>query len=422
MSTEYQTAFEGVEQVEFAATRPSVWRNRDFLLLWSGQGVSSLGSSITDLALPLLVLAMTDSPAQAGFVTAVGTAPNLIFSLLAGALVDRWDRKLVMIACDLVRFLALCSVPVAYALGFLTLGQLYMVAAIQGTSLVFFGLAQFSCLPNVVSQEQVARASSLNEAAESGALLLGPCLAGAIINLARTIKAGVVLACLADGISYLVSVVALLCIRIPFEAERQQEAAAPLFRQIGEGLHYLWGKTGLRAMVLTATGIMLFTGPLYLSVIMLARSIGANAFTIGLTFSVASVGGLAGAFVAPWLLDRVGKGKIIILTALVPALLLPVLATATTYWVLMLGWTIIELTVPFFNIAQVSYRVSVVPDVVLGRVSSVFRMLGFGGVVLGTSLGGVLLDHIGPRPVFWIMAAGLALTTVLVSLTEIRHA
>ena len=404
------------------AARPSLWRNRNFLLLWGGQATSNLGTSITELALPLLVLALTGSPAQAGFVTAVGMIPNLFLSLIAGAVVDRWNRKLVMILCDLTRFLAFGSIPLSYALGYLSLEQLYVVAAVQGVAFVFFGLAEFSSLPNVVTPEQIPRATSLNETAEAGAQALGPGLAGAIISLSRTTRAGAVLAFLVDSLSYLVSAVTLLFIRIPFEAEREKGADVPLLRQIGEGLRYLWSKPGLRAMLLTTLGIVMFTGPLYLGVIMLATSMGADAVAVGLIFSLGSIGGISGALIAPWVQDRVGIGKVVVGAALVPAVLLPVLSVAGSPWVLVLGWAIIDVTVPFFNIAQVSYRFSLVPDAVQGRVSSVFRMVGFGGIVLGTSLGGLLLDQLGPRTVFLMMAVGLALTAAMACLTEIWDA
>jgi MFS family permease len=404
------------------ASASSLWRNSNFLLLWSGQGVSALGSSITELSLPILVLAVTGSPAQAGFVAAVGTAPNLLFSLLAGALVDRWNRKLVMIVCDLTRFLALGSVPLAYALGQLSLAQLFIVAGLQGTCFVFFGLAMFSCLPNIIPKQHIARANSLNQAAESGGLLLGPGLAGTIINLAHNTKAGAALVLMADSISYLVSAVSLMFIRGPFQSQRGQETQSPLHTQIGEGVSFLWSRTGLRVMLFVTMSILMFTGPLYIGVIMLAGGMGADALTTGLIFSGASLGGVTGAVLAPWLQQRLGNGKLVILAVLVPALLLPVMAMATNPWVLVLGWAIIDVTVPFFNIAQVSYRFSVVPDAIQGRVGSVFRTLGFGAAIVGTSLGGILLDQFGPRPVFLIMAGGLALTAGLASLTEIRRA
>src|SRR6185312_10013 len=134
------------------SARP-LWRNLDFLLLWSGQTVSTLGTNISALALPLLVLALTHSPALAGLLAAARQLPYLLLSLPAGALVDRWDRKRTMIYCDLLRWLAVGSVPLAFVLGHLTLIQLYLVAFIEGTAYVLFSLAQISALPHVVESE-----------------------------------------------------------------------------------------------------------------------------------------------------------------------------------------------------------------------------------------------------------------------------
>ncbi len=114
----------------------SLWRNRDFVLLWSGQAVSTLGTRFSGLALPLLVLAVTYSPAQAGLIGALSFLPYLVFGLPAGALVDRWDRKRTMALCDLARCIAFGSVPLAVALGRLTMPQLYLVALVDGTSFV----------------------------------------------------------------------------------------------------------------------------------------------------------------------------------------------------------------------------------------------------------------------------------------------
>jgi len=130
----------------------ALWRNRDYMLLWSGQAVSRVGGRVSDLALPLLILALTRSPAQAGLLGAAGTVPSLLLSLPAGAFIDRWDRKRTMIACDIGRAVLIGSVPVAFALGRLAVPQLYLVAIMQGVLSTFFGLAQSSALARIVHQ------------------------------------------------------------------------------------------------------------------------------------------------------------------------------------------------------------------------------------------------------------------------------
>jgi MFS family permease len=147
------------------APRPvPLWRNREYLLLWGGQMVSSVGSQVSLLAFPLLLLALTHSPAQAGLIGALRGLPYLLLGLPAGALVDRWDRKRVMIICDSGRALALGSIPLALALGHLTVLHLYLVSLIEGTLFIFFNLSETACLPRVVSEEQLPAAVAQDQA------------------------------------------------------------------------------------------------------------------------------------------------------------------------------------------------------------------------------------------------------------------
>ncbi len=206
------------EVLPLAAPARPLWRNRDFLLLWSGQAVSTLGSTVSTLALPLLVLALTHSAAQAAFIAATQAIPYLVLALPAGALIDHWDRKAVMIRCDIARVLALGSVPLAAAVGQVTVTQLYLVALIAGTALVFFNIVQTAALTHVVPATQLPRANALDQTVASTAALIGPGLAGAIVALGRTVAAGASLAFLVDSLSYLASVLSLMVILYPVSA------------------------------------------------------------------------------------------------------------------------------------------------------------------------------------------------------------
>ena len=175
------------EEEQTARPARPLWRNTNFLLLWSGQTVSTLGTNISQLALPLLVLALTHSPALAGALAAARQLPYLLLSLPAGALVDRWDRKRTMIWCDLVRWLALGSVPLAFALDHLSLLQLCLVAFIEGTAYLLFSLAQISALPHVVEPAHLSRAYALDTTTEYMGSLFGPTLSAFIIGLAPVV-------------------------------------------------------------------------------------------------------------------------------------------------------------------------------------------------------------------------------------------
>src|SRR5437764_2037614 len=197
-----------------AVARPvSLWRHRDFLLLWSGQMVSAIGSQVSTLAFPWLILAVTGSPVLAGLIAAIRTLPYLLFGLPAGALVDRWNRKRVMILCDAGRAIALGSIPIAFALGHLIALHLYLVSFIEGTLFIFFGLAEAAALPRVVSQEQLSAATAQNEFVYSVSGLLGPSLSGALYSIGNAMPF------LADAVSYVTSVLSLLFIKTVFQEE-----------------------------------------------------------------------------------------------------------------------------------------------------------------------------------------------------------
>ncbi|HEY7355219.1 MAG TPA: MFS transporter [Ktedonobacterales bacterium] len=406
---------------EERATRP-LWRNRDFLLLWSGQSVSTLGTGVSTFALPLLVLALTHSPALAGALTAVRQAPYLLFSLPAGALVDRWNRKTAMICCDVARWLALGSLPLAFALGHLTLAQLCVAAFLEGTAYVVFSLAQLSALPQVVAPAHLARAYSLDNANEFAGALLGPALGAFIIGLAPFIEAGTMLAYLADSISYLASVISLRSIRVSFQQERISGGARSLRAEIAEGLRFLWGQRLLRLMVVLTTAINFLQSPITLAVIVLARnSLRLDVQTLGFVLSAGGVGGVLGAALAPWIKRRLRFGQIIIASVLLWALAVLALVVAPSAGVLVVGYGLVSLLWPMYGVTLVAYRLELTPDALRGRVTSAFRFLSYGAEPLGAALGGVLLAALGPRPVLGLIAAGLALCGLVALGTELRR-
>lgn len=398
----------------------ALWHHRDFLLLWSGQAISILGTSVSTLALPLLVLALTHSPTQAGFIAATQTIPYVLFSLPAGALVDRWNRKTVMILCDTARLLAYGSVPLAYLLGHLFLLHLYLVAFVSGTAFVFFNSAQIAALPRVVPSALVPRAAAWNASAESAATLIGPGLSGFIISLARTIVGGTMLAYLLDGISYAVSALSLSVIHLPFQEERPAVDQSSLREAIVQGLRFLWSHRRLRMLALLIVCIGFFSSSGDLALIVLAQQyLHADARLIGLIFSIGSVGGLLGSLVAGPITTRVPFGRILTGATFAEAFAVGLLAAAISPIMLILGLAIISLAIPIFGVTQLSYRLSLIPDTMQGRLNSVFDLLFFGSQPLGVVVGGLLLGVAGPRIVLASMALGLTLAALAVGLTEI---
>ncbi|GHO44943.1 MFS transporter [Ktedonospora formicarum] len=411
-------------QLEAPTKGTSLWRNRDFLLLWSGQIISVTGGQVSQFALPLLVLTLTGSAAQAGFVSATHMLPYLLFSLPAGALIDRWNRKYVMLICDTIRWLLLASIPCAYAFGYLELPQLYFVAFIEGTANLLFNIARLSALPRVVAPGDVPRAYALSEITEQTASLVGPSLGGLIVQLARTTLIGSMLAYIVDSASYLVSVFSLCFMRVPFQ---QTHELAPhkssLWRDITEGLLFLWRDHLLRLMALLTTLINFLQAGITLAVILLAReTLHLDTLTLGFVISASGVGGLLGGVIAPWLTTRLSVGQVMIGAMLgwtLSALLLTLGNSAT---MLIGGMGLMGLLWPIYAVVVVSYRLSLVPDDFQGRLNSSFRLLTFGVEPLGSAFWGFLLVPLGARLELGLIAGGLALSALIACFTRIHRA
>lgn len=398
-----------VARPDTSGRRLSLWRNRDYMLLWSGQTVSSVGTQVSGIAFPLLILAITGSPAQAGVAYALRSLPYIVFSLPVGALIDRWDRKRVMILCDIGRAIALGSIPIALALGWLTIWQLYAVALVEGTLFVFFNLAEVACLPRVVSTEQLPAATAQNQATEATASLVGPSLSGVLY------LAGQALPFLADAVSYMASVISLFFIRAQFQIERVAKPRR-LRVEIGEGLSWLWRQPLIRYIAFLTGGLNFVTAGSPLIVIVLAQHQGASPAVIGFIFAIGGIGGIVGSVIAPILQKRLRFGTAIIGTVWFWALLWPFYAIAPNALLLGIISALTFTIGPLYNVVQFSYRLSLIPDELQGRVNSVFRLLAFGFQPLGAGLAGVLLQTIQPVPtvlvLFGVQLVLAALTTM----------
>ncbi|HST87407.1 MAG TPA: MFS transporter [Ktedonobacterales bacterium] len=396
----------------------SLWRNRDFVLLWAGQAVSTAGTQVSDLAMPLLVLALTGSPAQAGIVAAFGALPRFLLALPAGVLVDRWDRKRVMIVCDLARALALASIPVAFALGRLTMPQLDIVAFILGAGATLFFLARVSALPRVVSRTQLPAAVARNEAADSAVTLFGPPLGGGVFALSHALPF------LADALSYAVSALSLGLIRIPFQAERDPNIAPPRFwPDMLSGLRWLWHAPLVRFMAFVYAGFALFNGGSSLAVIVLAQRRGASPLAIGLIFAAGGVGGLIGALVAARVNARHRFGRVLPILQWAYPLAFFLYAVAPTPLLMAFIEAGIMLNDQIYDVVWPSYRMALIPDALQGRVTSAYRLILSSMLPVGAATGGILVQRLGPAPALVVMGLGLAALALVVSLNpHVRHA
>lgn len=393
-----------------------LWHNRNYLLLWSGQAISSIGSSISELSFPLLVLALTNSPAQAGFVAALNALPRPFLSLLAGALVDRWNRKHIMIFCDSGRALALASIPIAFALGHLTAVQLYITALLEGILVVFFGIAQTASLPQVVMEEQLPAAVAQEEVMEGTTSLFGPTLSGALFTVSQ------MLPFLADALSYAISILTLFLIRTPFQEQRTSKRGK-LHVEIIEGFTWMWHQPFIRAMaLLMGTSALILPGSV-LIVIVLAQQQHATPFIIGLIFAAGGIGAILGSLLAPLIHKWLSVGQSILSVRWTFVLLWTLYALAP--FPIVLGAIDFGLGVadPVEDVAYFSYRLTLIPDVLKGRVISACRLFPGTTRPIGLVLTGILIQRFGVTTtvvVFWIC---LVLMTLIATLnSSIRKA
>ena len=186
------------------AQQQSLLKNRNFMLLWSGQLVSAIGTTITSIALPLIVLTLTGSAFQAGIIAAIRGAVYALWAIPAGALIDRWNRKTVMVIANLGSGLAIGSIYVALLLKHLTIQQLYIVGVVEGSFFVFASLARFTAFPRVVTKEQFAAAVAQTSIADNLSVLIGPPLGGLLFQ-----TVGAAFAFLADSLSYFVNAISI---------------------------------------------------------------------------------------------------------------------------------------------------------------------------------------------------------------------
>jgi MFS family permease len=386
------------------------------MLLWSGQVVSSLGSAVSSVAFPLLVLALTGSPAKAGLVGFAGTLPFLLFQLPAGGLVDRWERKRTMIVSDALRGVALGSIAVAYAAGVLTVVQIAGVAFVEGTLFVLFTLAERTALPHVVAPEQLPAALAQNEARTRGATLAGTPIGGVLFGLGHAVPFA------ADAVSYLVSVVSLFFVRSDFQ-EKRSPSTTPLHKEIAEGLVWLWRQPFLRAAALLVAGSNFIFQASVLVLIVLAQSRGASSALVGVMLGLMGAGGLVGAFMAPWVNRHIPAKAVVIGANWVWAALLPFVAFAP--WPLVMGVIAggMAFVGPAWNVVISTYSLTLTPDRLRGRVGGVQGLIAWGPIPLGSLVGGLLLQWLGGVATTLVLAVAMLAIAVAASVSPaVRHA
>lgn len=387
----------------------SLWRNRDFRLLLSGQVISFVGDQAQFFALPLIVLAISGSATQAGLVTGLGTVSFLLFGLIAGALADRWNRKATMIWCEAGRALLVGSVVVALATNSLTLPHLYGVAALNGMLSTLFLSANSAALPNVVGREQLSAALGYSETVHNTIRVFGAVAAGALYSLSRVVPFAV------NAVSFAVSALSLRLIRRDFQEARRTGPRPRLTAEIREGLSWVWHQPVIRFLTLVSAADSVRYGAYYLVIVVLAQEAGASTVEIGVIFSGAAVGALLGALVSDRVVKRYPLGRIAVTMLWLEALGFPLYAIAPDPTTLGLVAALESLVAPVYMVAISTYRLAITPDALRGRVSSTESTLTMSALAVGSALSGTLITALGTERVVLLLSLWMICLAVLTS-------
>lgn len=382
---------------------PLLRENRDFRRFWIGQSVSLFGDQITLIALPLTaVLALHANAARMGYLTTAALIPNLLFSLHAGAWVDRLGRRRdVMLAADIARALLISSIPVAYAFGHLTFWQLYVVAFLTGTASVFFFVAYGALFGVTVGREDYVAANSLLNGSRAASFVGGPSIGGVLVQLLRGPWA-----LLADGVTFLFSAAFLRRMQVD-EPAGDNEGRAVL-----TGARWLARSPVMRAELGATATINFFNFVFFTLFILFAtRSLHVHPAALGLVLGAGAVGGVLGSLVTARISRRIGVGPAFALGCILfPAPLLLIPAAAGPRWLILFCLFASEfgsgLGVMILDITAGSITASLVPARLRARVSGAFMVVNYGVRPLGTITGGLLGSWLGLRPTLWIATAG----------------
>ena len=408
-----------------AGTKPrSLFRQRNFTLLFTGQTASQFGTQITYVAVPLTaVLLLHATPLEAGILGALDMLPFLLFGLFVGVWLDRRARRPVIIAADVVRGAALAWIPIAHALGILDMGQLFVVVFVVGTMTVFFDVAFQSYMPGLLGREQLALANGRMQLSESSAQVAGPGLAGVLIS-----AFGAPVAIVADAVSYVLSFVTVAGLPADQAPEPQQGAQSRSVRtSIREGFAAIGRNPLLRWITTAAAIINLFSAALMAVFFLYLVHLGMGAAQVGLVIAVGSAGALLGAILSDRLTGRFGVGPMMIMALALPVAGTLILAavqghSAADVAIVAGSSFITQFGIPIFNINVVSFRQVLTPDELLGRVVATARTCVLGAFSIGSLLGGAFASAAGLRATVLVAAGGTFVAALVLLLSPVRKA
>jgi MFS family permease len=388
-----------------------LWKHRDFARLWGGETVEWVSGSITSLAVPTIaILIFNAGPLEMGFLSALGNIGYPVLGLFAGVMVDRWRRRPVLVWTNIVQVAALGSIPVAFFLGILSLYQLFIVTLVMSVTTVFFSVAYTAYLPTLIPREDVVEGNSKLETSSSAAAVVGPPIAGGLIQIV-----GAAPSVALDALGTLLAAIAILSIK-KTEPPPLNTTHRRFWSEIKDGLRVVAENPTLRNLA-TSTVVLNIGNTMFFAVfyLFIYDQLKMSPVIAGSTLGIGAVGVVVGAVIAPKLLKFMGLGSALTAALMINGLgLLAVQASLYGPAAVLLAplWLVANIGIPIYNINQVSFRQILVADRLQGRLNATMRTFGYGAATLGALVGGVIGAQYG---ILTAMTAG-ALIAILAAL------
>lgn len=399
-----------------------LWRDADFLKLWTGQTISEIGTRISREGIPLTaVLILGASTAEMGVLQALSGLAALLTGAWAGLVADRLKRKPLMIAADVARALLLAIIPLAAFRGALTLEILFIIVGLVGVCTVFFDIAYQSYLPSLLPKEDLLEGNSKLQLTASTAEVIGPALTGLLVQTLTAPRA-----ILLDAVSFLVSGASIAAIRRPEWKPEKAAHEGESWRDAFAGADYVFRHPMLRPLALRAVTAAFFWGffaALY--VLYAVRTLGITPLVLGIIVALGGVSSFIGALLVRRIVGRFPLGYTLIGATILSglaAMLIP-LGEGPFWGAVCLGASQLfgDIAYPIYNVPELTFRQRVAPAYLLGRVNGCMQMLFKGVWPLGALVGGVLGEAVGVRATMLLCGAGVLSSSVWLIVSPVRR-
>lgn len=382
-------------------------KNRSFILLWTGAGISILGSRISAIAYGLVVLWATKSPGLTSLVTFAALLPYLVTQLPAGAFVDRWNRRTVMVGCDLGRMVAIAIVAITVAAGHIWIPLLMVVAFVEGSLTVMYTIAERAAVFTVVHEEQIGGAIGANEARGQAAGLIGQPIGTFLFAVTRWLPFA------STAIAHVISLSTLLLIRQDLQGQRDNENRPNVLRDIAEGFRFVLSQKYLkRALALIAASNVLFQ-ILGIGLLVIVQRNGGSPTIIGYILVASGVGGMLGALTSNFYMKLIGIRRIFMFVNIMWTVLMGAMIFTQRPVALGVIFCLLLYGAGVANVAGIVYTMKIAPEEMQGRVGSIATLMASGANALGALAAGGILGALSIKTTMILVGGAMFVIAVL---------